>query len=92
LLSDVLNLGGLAAAAAIRVRARDGFSQVLPRRDWTQWPIILATRRDGKMMTPRNKGPYRIIYPRNLSVELADPLYRLRWVWLVESIEPVAEP
>lgn len=90
LLRDVLKHAGLATATSVRVRAHDGFSQVLPREDWERWPVLLATRRDGKPMTPRQKGPLRIIYPRDMAPELADTLYRLRWVWLVESIEAVA--
>lgn len=91
LLRDVLKNAGLAAAESVRVRAHDGFSQVLPREDWQKWPVLLATRQNGKPMTPRNKGPLRIIYPRDMDRELADTLYRLRWVWLVESIEVVAK-
>jgi hypothetical protein len=40
----------------------------------------------------RDKGPFRLIYPRNMAPELAEPLYRLRWVWLIESIEAVTAP
>lgn len=90
LLRDVLQAAGLGEAAAIRVVALDGFSQVLPRADWTRWPVLLATRRDGKAMTVRNKGPFRIIYPRDMNPGLQDPSYRLRWVWLIRSIEAVA--
>lgn len=91
LLSDVLQAAGLADAKAIRVLALDGFSQVLPRADWTRWPLLLATRRDGMAMSARNKGPFRIIYPRDMSSSLQDPTYRLRWVWLIRSIEAVSE-
>lgn len=89
LLRDVLKSAGIEDAGSLRVRARDGFSQILPRTDWEKWPVILATRRDGKPMSPRDKGPLRIIYPRDMAPELADTIYRLRWVWLVESIEPI---
>lgn len=88
LLSSLLKQAGIEGAAAIRIRARDGFSQVMPRQDWEKWPILLATRRDGQPIPTRNKGPLRIIYPRDMSPELADTLYRLRWVWLVDRIEP----
>lgn len=90
LLRDVLKSAGIENAENLRVRARDGFSQILPRADWEKWPVILATRRDGKFMSPRDKGPLRIIYPRDMAPELADTIYRLRWVWLVESIEPAS--
>jgi hypothetical protein len=89
LLAEVLKRAGIENTESIRIRARDGFSQIMPRQDWQKWPVLLATRRDGKPMSPRAKGPLRVIYPRDMAPELSDPVYRLRWVWLVESIEPV---
>ncbi len=88
LLSDVLRHAGLDDAPAIRVSAVDGFSQVIPREDWTRWPVMLATRRDGRVQSVRQKGPVRIIYPRDMDRALSDTVYRLRWVWLVQAIEP----
>ena len=88
LLADVLKLAGLDNTAAIRVSARDGFSQVIPRSDWTRWPLLLATRRDSHPLSARDKGPLRIIYPRDQDPALEDTIYRLRWVWLVRAIEP----
>lgn len=89
LLADVLKRVGLEKAPAIRVTALDGFSQIIPREDWTRWPLMLATRRDGRTLSTRDKGPLRLIYPRDLDPALEDSLYRLRWVWLVHAIEPV---
>ena len=89
LLAEVLKLAGIDGAAAVRVTALDGFSQVIPRSDWTRWPLMLATRRDDHPLTAREKGPLRIIYPRDQDPVLEDTLYRLRWVWLVRAIEPV---
>jgi hypothetical protein len=90
LLSNVLKRSGLADAAAVRISALDGFSQVMPQKDWRQWPVLLATRRDGQPLSISNKGPLRVIYPRDMAPELDDSMYRLRWVWLVNSIEPAA--
>lgn len=87
LLSAVLQASGLEHAPFVRVAALDGFSQRIPRADWGQWPIMLATRKDGKAISTRNKGPLRIIYPRDMSPELSNSLYRLRWVWLVNQID-----
>jgi hypothetical protein len=89
MLADVLKLAGLSAQPFIRVTALDGFSQVIPREDWIHWPLLLATRRDGKPISTRNKGPLRIIYPRDMDKALENSIYRLRWVWMIESIEAV---
>lgn len=91
LLSAVLADAGYAAAKALRVTALDGFSQELPRADWTDWPLLLATRRDARPIGRRDKGPLRLIYPRDMDGALHDTLYRLRWVWLVRRIEVLAD-
>lgn len=91
LLRDVLRAASLDGVKAIRVTGLDGFSQRVPREDWQRWPLMLATRRDGEPMSRRSKGPFRIIYPRDMHADLKDPSYRLRWVWLIERIEAVSE-
>lgn len=91
LLSEVLSRHGLDKHAAVRARAADGFSQRLPREDWERWPVMLATRRDGQLMGPRDKGPLRLIYPRDMDKVLQEPLYRLRWVWLLTHVDAVQE-
>ncbi|THF66328.1 hypothetical protein E6C76_05655 [Pseudothauera nasutitermitis] len=91
LLSALLRDAGLAEAAAVRLVAQDGFSQVIPRADWVTWPVLLASRRDGGAMARRDKGPLRIIYPREMDGALHDAVYRLRWIWMLARIEAVAE-
>jgi hypothetical protein len=90
LLRDVLADFGLTGVTAIRVIAVDGFSQIIPSEDWTLWPLVLATRRDGRRLTTLTKGPVRLIYPRDMAKALLDPKYRLRWVWLVTAIRPIS--
>jgi len=87
LLSSLLKHVGLADVKELTIWAVDGFSQNIPREDWIMWPILLATRRDGKAMTRRQKGPTRIIYPRDLAPILKDDRYHLRWVWMINEIE-----
>ena len=86
LMSDLLRAAGLGDAPAVRVIALDGYSQVLPRGDWTRWPLMIATRRNGRPLTRRHKGPLRVVYPRDSDKRLADQAFRLRWVWMVKTI------
>lgn len=90
LLRDVLAHVGLDKAEAIRVTGLDGFSNTIPRQDWERWPILIASRNDGKPIPVSAKGPLRIIYPRDMSLELQEPVYRLRWVWLIARIDEAA--
>lgn len=90
-LARLLADAGLAGATAVRVRAIDEFSQMIPRADWAGPALLLATRRDGRLLDTTSKGPLRLIYARNSDPQLAGPGYRLRWVWRVISIEAEAD-
>jgi len=87
LLRDVLARVGLDSAEAVRLTGLDGFSNVIPRQDWERWPILIASRNNGKPIPVSAKGPLRIIYPRDMDAELLEPIYRLRWVWLLARID-----
>lgn len=80
LLRDVLKHAGLGDAKAVRVRASDDYIQTIPREDWVNAPVLLATRQDGQPMTRRMQGPTRIVYPLDDHPELDTPLHKPRWV------------
>lgn len=86
LLSDFLEWTGAADAASITVRGQDGYSAEIPRSDWTKWPLILATRQDGKPLEVRSRGPARIIYPIDQFPDLDADEYAHRAVWLIVEI------
>lgn len=88
LLSSLLADAQIDNSAAVSVTALDGYTAVIPHRDWQEWPVIVATRRDGKPLSVRNKGPTRIIYPKDLGGEIANPEMRIRWVWAISKIRP----
>lgn len=90
LLADLLADAGMDGASSVLVRAVDGYSAVIPREDWVRWPLLLATRQDGRPMTVRNKGPLRLLYPLPPEVVLDMPETDSRWVWMVDRIEPEA--
>lgn len=88
LLSDLLAAAGLAETPAVRITALDGYAVVVPRDDWTRWPILLVTRIDGKPLTVAERGPLRVIYPRDMDEALVNRAYALRSIWMIERIEP----
>lgn len=88
LFSDVIDHVGLGDLNSIRIRALDGFTQVIPRLDWVDKPLLLATRQDGKQLTRRTQGPTRIVYPLSEYPAYNAPLHDGRWVWLIERVEP----
>lgn len=87
LLADLLAKVGMTEADGVELAASDGYSFVIPREDWTTYPLLLATRQDGQPLEER--GPLRIIYPVSSHPELADESYNPRWVWALTSMKAV---
>lgn len=87
LLSAVLAEVGLGEVAAIKLRAADDYSVEIPREDWDKWPVLLATRRAGKPLKRRDRGPFRILYPQNMDAAMAKETLWNRWIFMVVHIE-----
>jgi hypothetical protein len=87
LLRDVLAHVGLVDAERIIVRSADTYAPELPRSDWRDFPVVLATRMHGTLLGRRYMGPTRIVYPNVDYPELASPDHQARSVWLITSIE-----
>jgi hypothetical protein len=89
LLKDLLRDAGIEDAVEVRITALDNYMTLIPRRDWRNWDVMLATRYEQKKMSIRNKGPLRIIYPKDRGGKIADSDMRLRWIWAIQTIAPV---
>lgn len=89
LFRDVLELMQLEDADAVVVRAIDNYAQRIPRKDWADFPALLALRSNGVFLTRRNQGPARLVYPVLDYPELNNPVHKTRWVWLIKTIERV---
>ena len=89
LLQDLLRDAGIEDAVEVKITALDNYMAIIPQYDWRNWDVMLATRYEQKMMPIRNKGPLRIIYPKDRGGKIADSSMRLRWVWAIQSIDPV---
>lgn len=87
LFRDVLNLLRLSDAKAVIIHAVDNYSQRIPRKDWVDYPTLLALRANGAFLTRRNQGPTRLVYPVLEHPELDNPVHKNRWVWLIETVE-----
>jgi hypothetical protein len=86
LFRDVLKKYALDEAPQVTVRATDDYVQIVPREDWADGPLLLATRQNGQPLTRRTQGPTRIVYPLHDHPAYDTPVHKPRWVWLVETI------
>jgi hypothetical protein len=59
----------------------------IPLTDFHDYDVLLADTMDGEALTPRDKGPLWIVYPRDEHRELQDIRYDYRWVWQLERLE-----
>jgi hypothetical protein len=71
----------------MNVLALNDYASEIPVSDFTDLPVILATRLDGEAMSVRDKGPIFVIYPFDQHPELNNETYYGRSAWQVKSIE-----
>ncbi|PWC91555.1 hypothetical protein TSO5_19555 [Azospirillum sp. TSO5] len=75
-----------ASGRTLRVTALNDYVTTIPIED-VKYDPILATRRDGKPMSIRDKGPIFIIYPFDDDKSLNSELFFSRCAWQVKSIQ-----
>lgn len=75
-----------ATGRVLRVTALNDYVTTIPVED-VKYDPILATRRNGKAMAVRDKGPIFIIYPFDEDKALNSELFFSRCAWQVKSIQ-----
>ncbi|HEU4321596.1 MAG TPA: hypothetical protein VFS21_00470 [Roseiflexaceae bacterium] len=74
-----------AEAVTMYASALNDYTVTIPRAV-TQWPVMIATLREGQRMPVADKGPLQIVFPNRAAP--FDPLvYNPMWVWQLRSIE-----
>lgn len=86
LMRDLMDGAGIAAENVIAIALND-YEVEIPTADFVQFDVIAATSMNGEPLTPRDKGPIWIVYPRDDYAELQDIRYDYRWVWQLIRIE-----
>ena len=76
-----------ASGTVLKITALNDYAVEVPVEDFRKWPVILATRKDGKAMPVRDKGPIFVIYPFDLDRSLYNEKIFSRSAWQVKSIE-----
>lgn len=85
LLDQLMTLVG-AKGTAIRVVALNDYVTTIPLEDFKKFKVILAMKRDGNLITVREKGPLFIIYPYDSDPQLQSQTYYTRSAWQVAEI------
>ena len=79
-ISDILDRVG-ASGETITAKALDGYEIDIPMSDPQNYPVMLATTWNGKIMRTRDKGPIWIVYPIDQFPDLNVEEYSSRSVW-----------
>ena len=85
LMRDLLDAVG-ASGDVVLARALNDYRIEIPMSDFTEFDVLGALSMDGETLSPRDKGPVWIVYPRDDHRELQDIRYDTRWVWQLESL------
>lgn len=75
-----------ATGRELEATALDDYRAVVPVEDLERYPMLLATRVDGRPMRVRERGPLWLIYPWGTHPETAEQPYRGRAIWQLRSI------
>lgn len=75
-----------ARGTELEATALDGCRVVVPIADFERFPVILATRRDGRPMPVRERGPLWLVYPWSAHPETAAQPYRGRAIWQLRTL------
>jgi hypothetical protein len=88
LVSDVLKaIAAPSSATTLHMTAMDDYEVDLPIAMVQKYPILLATRSDGKYMSVDDGGPTRIIYPYDTSPELDALATKDQLIWSIKTLE-----
>lgn len=86
LLRDLLRALG-AEGAQIRASASNDYAVEIPMSDVQKFDVIVAYSLNGAPLSPSDKGPLWLVYPRDQHAELQDIRYDYRWVWHLTALE-----
>lgn len=86
LMRDLLELAG-AEGGTVTAIALNDYAIDIPAGDFSAFDVLAALVMDGETLTPRDKGPIWIVYPRDDFAELQDIRYDYRWVWQLVHLE-----
>ena len=85
--SALLAAVGAEDAEWMTISALNGFSSEVPVRDFMDYKIILALKKNDRYLRVRNRGPLFVIYPFDEQPHLNTEMHYNRSVWQVNAIE-----
>lgn len=75
---------------AVEAQALNDYRATIPVADFYRYDVLLACKADGVRLTPRDKGPFWLVYPWSDVPELDNRTHHQRSVWQIRQIEVAA--
>lgn len=85
--SALLKAVGATGTNPVVVTALNDYIGSVPHDDIYSLGLVLATRRNGKPLKIREKGPLFVVYPFLQKPEIFDEIHFCRSVWQIKTIE-----
>ena len=70
-----------------QIQIWDDYAVDVPLEDIKKWPVMLATRSDGKYMSIENSGPTKIVFPYHAYPEIDEDIYKVLTIWNLRDVE-----
>ncbi len=83
---DLLEAVGASGDRA-SARALNDYAIEIPFSDFESYDVLIAFRMDGVALTPRDKGPLWIVYPRDERPELRNQKIDAKWIWQLVRLD-----
>ncbi len=83
---DLLKAVG-ASGDQVSARALNDYAIEIPFSDFESYDVLFAFRMDGVDLTPRDKGPLWIVYPRDEHPELRNQHVDAKWLWQLVNLD-----
>lgn len=81
----ILAAAGATGQEVVAVALND-YKSIVPMEDVRNFDVIVATKRDGKYMKIRDKGPLFVVYPFDHDPKLHHQMYYGRSVWQLAQL------
>ena len=83
---DLLKAVG-ATGDQVSARALNDYAIEIPFSDFESYDVLFAFRMDDVDLTPRDKGPLWIVYPRDEHPELRNQDVDTEWLWQLVNLD-----
>lgn len=71
----------------VSLKAIDGYQVTFTKKEWSEIPIVIATRMNKEYIGFESKGPMRIVFPKyNPDSEVYKKLMS-KWMWMITKVE-----